>query len=164
MIRAFRLGGHPIHPAVVHFPIALWTVAVGADLAGWATGQSKWWSLGQLGLALGAAAGLLAMIAGAFDYAALPRTHPAQDTAVRHMLWMGTAWSLFVVSLAARGLPGSGPAPRWAIIAALAGFVVMVLGGWMGGQLVYRYGVGVTASNRDGIAGSDLPGNDQSGS
>ena len=28
-----RLFGHPIHPMLVHFPIALWTVAAGAYVA-----------------------------------------------------------------------------------------------------------------------------------
>jgi len=28
-----RLFGHPIHPMLVHFPITLWTVAVGAYVA-----------------------------------------------------------------------------------------------------------------------------------
>jgi len=145
MVRPIRLGGHPLHPAIVHFPIALWTVAVGADLTGWITGQRDWWFLSEVCLGLGVIAGLLAMVVGALDYAALPQRHPAQDTAVRHMLWMGTAWFLFAVSLAARGNPGSDPPPRWAIVVALVGVAVVALGGWMGAQLVYRYGVGVSA-------------------
>lgn len=153
MVRPIRLGGHPLHPAIVHFPIALWTVAVGADLAGWLAGQPTWWFMSQVCLALGVIAGLLAMVAGALDYAALPARHSAQNTAVRHMLWMGTAWFLFVISLAARGNLGSGPPPLWAIAAAMVGFAVMAVGGWMGGQLVYRYWVGVSTSSpeRDGI-------------
>lgn len=154
MLRPIRLGGHPLHPAIVHFPIALWTVAVGADLAGWLAGQPKWWFLSEVCLALGCIAGLLAMVAGALDYAVLPARHPAQDAAVRHMLWMGTAWSLFVISLAARGSLGSDPPPRWAMAVAMAGFAVMTFGGWIGGQLVYLYSVGVSTSipDRDAIS------------
>jgi len=154
----------PAGPRAEQDSTALWTVAVGADLAGRMTGQPNWWSLSQLCLVLGVVAGLLAMVAGALDYAALPQRHPAQDTAAGHMLWMGTAWCLFLVSLAARGIPGSGPAPRWAIVVELVGFAVMALGGWMGGQLVYRYGVGVHASSRDAGVGRDPPCDDQRGS
>lgn len=159
MARTIRLGGHPLHPAIVHFPIALWTVAVGADLAGWLTGQPDWWFFGKACLGLGVVAGLFAMVAGALDYAALPRRHPAQDTAARHMLWMITAWLLFTVSLVARGYGRPGPPPRWAIVAALVGFAIMAIGGWLGGRLVYRHAVGVSASSivggEDRLAASD---------
>lgn len=157
MVRPIRLGGHPLHPAIVHFPIALWTVAVGADLAGWATGQPHWWFASEVCLGLGVVAGLVAMVAGALDYAALPQRHPAQDTAVRHMLWMVAAWSLFAISLVARGIPGSGPPPPWAIAVALVGVAVMAYGGWMGGQLVYRHGVGVRTSSPDRQSRIALP-------
>ena len=39
---------HPLHPALVHFPIACWSLATLADIAGqWSTRWSFWeWSLG----------------------------------------------------------------------------------------------------------------------
>jgi uncharacterized membrane protein len=149
MLRPIRLGRHPLHPAFVHFPIALWTVTAGTDLAAWMSGQLNWWPLSEACLGLGVISGLLAMAAGALDYAALPRQHPAQDTAVWHMLSMGAAWCLFVICWVARGTPGSGPPLQWTIVVELIGFAVMVFGGWMGGQLVYHHGVGVGASSRD---------------
>jgi len=142
-MRAFRPGGHPLHPALVHFPVALWLVAVGADVAGWATRLSDWWSLGWVCLVLGVAAGLLAMTTGLLDLAALPRGHAAGDTAVRHLLVMVSAWFLFVISLAARGSNPAAPPPWWATVVAIAGGAVTVYGGWLGGQLVYRHGAGV---------------------
>ena len=75
--------------------------------------------------ALGAIAAIVAMAAGFADYVALPRAHPAADTAVFHMLAMGGAWLLFVSSLALRGLPASEAPPH--------------------GRLVYRFGVGVSS-------------------
>lgn len=143
MAWSLRLGGHPVHPLLVHFPVAAWTVAVGADAAGWITGQAVWWLISFGSQALGVLMAAVAMLAGFLDYAGLSRQHPAQDTAVWHMLAMGTAWLLFLISLAARGLPAADPPSVWATAVAVTGFIAMALGGWFGGKLVYRFGVGV---------------------
>jgi uncharacterized membrane protein len=148
MSRAIRLGGHPLHPAVVHFPIAAWTGAVGADVAAWTTGRPEIWYASQLCLTVGVVGGLAAMLTGALELIALARNHPAQDVATRHLLAMGSAWTLFVLSLVARGPYGSGSPPPWAVAIGFMAFAAMVYGGWAGGQLVYRHGVGMDESVR----------------
>ena len=138
-----KLGGHPVHPLLVHFPIALWTMGAAADVTGWALPQPWWWQISFWSQALGVASGALAMLAGVLDFAAMPRDHAGRDSAISHFLVMCTAWLLFLVSLALRGVPqGSGPS-TWAVATAIAGFATMLWGGWLGGQLVYRFGVGV---------------------
>lgn len=57
----------PVHPAIVHYPIALVTLSVVADLFGFNFGSQSlqhagWWAL--LGAGMGAAA---ALVAGLFD-------------------------------------------------------------------------------------------------
>lgn len=138
-----RLAGHPIHPMLVHFPVALWTLGIAADAGGLIAGQAWWWQLGFGCQALGVLAATLAMVAGLLDYATLPRDHPAQNTAVAHMLVMGSAWLCFLASLALRGPPRGTPSPLMALVAAAVGFVAMAAGGWLGGRLVYRFAVGV---------------------
>ncbi len=149
MSTRLRLAGHPLHPLLVHFPIALWTIAIAAELGGWAAGRD-WWAVSFDCQALGAIAAIVATAAGVADYAALPRAHPAADTAVFHMMAMGGAWLLFVSSLALRGLPASQTPPLVATAAAVAGFLVMAIGGWLGGRLVYRFGVGVSGDSPSG--------------
>lgn len=140
-----RVAGHPLHPALAHFPVALWTGALFADVfAAWFNDPQAstlgWWAL-----AAGVAAGLPAMLAGAADFARLPYGHRANDTAVAHMLAMGSAWVLFVLALALRGgRQESGVSPVVLAIEHI-GVVVMLIGGWLGGRLVYRFGVGVNA-------------------
>lgn len=143
MTVSLRLARHPLHPMLVHFPIALWTATVALDGAGWFLGQPALSTVAFGSLAAGLAVALLAMIAGALDYAAIPKQHAAQGTAVSHMLAMGSAWLLFMVSLALRGWPPREPAPVWAIAVALLGFTVMAVGGWLGGKLVYGFAIGV---------------------
>lgn len=138
-----RLAGHPLHPMLVHFPIALWTLSVAADAGGLITRNEIWWSASFACQALGLLAAVLAMVAGALDLSSLPRGHPGMDTAVAHLSVMGMAWLLYLASAALRGLPGADAPPRSAVVAGSAGFLCMVAGGWLGGRLVYRFGVGV---------------------
>jgi uncharacterized membrane protein len=137
-----RLFGHPVHPMLVHLPIALWVLATACDgltLAG--VGQA--WPLAWLCLATGLAAALPAMAAGLADFAGLEDS--AAPTATRHMTLMGLAWSAYLAALILRsdGLAvREAPVPL-AMAAGLAGFVALIAGAIQGGRLVYTLGVGV---------------------
>lgn len=138
-----RIAGHPVHPMLVHFPICSWTVAAAAEIAGWITHGEVWWQIGFAAQGLGVITATLAMVAGVADYAGLARGHPAQGTANMHMLAMGLAWLMFVTSLALRGMPTGVAPPVWASMATACGFGALAIGGWLGGRLVYGFGVGV---------------------
>jgi uncharacterized membrane protein len=131
-----RPGGHPLHPALVHFPVAFWTVGAGADLAGYAIGHADWWRFGGLCIGLGAVTGLAAILAGMREFAGLPRQHPAQDAATQHMMWALAAWSLFAFSLLMRGGVVAERPSLWAIAASLGGVAALLVTGWLGGRLV----------------------------
>lgn len=140
-----RLGGHPVHPMLVHFPIALWTVAVALDAAGWIS-PSATFPVAAFGcLAAGVVLAAIAMLAGFLDFVAIPRGHEAQGVAVSHMLAMGTAWLLFLSSLALRGWPPAPSVSPWASGVAGVGFIALAAGGWLGGKLVYGFGIGVAS-------------------
>lgn len=141
-----RLFGHPVHPMLVHLPIALWTLGTACDgltLAGVGEAARPGWLCMGLGLVLA----LPAMVAGLADFVSLPDR--AVATATRHMVLMGLAWSAYLGAvmmrsdgLAVRATPG--PA---AMALGLAGFLLLVAGAAHGGQLVYRLGVGVERSD-----------------
>jgi uncharacterized membrane protein len=138
-----RPGGHPLHPMLVHFPVACWTVGVGADLAGHASGHAGWWSFGLVCLNIGLVTGIAAILAGFLEFALLPKQHPALDTATLHMMWALVAWSLFALSLFLRSGFAAEQLSLWATAASLGGLAAMLVAGWLGGRLVYRFGVGV---------------------
>lgn len=137
-----RLFGHPLHPMLVHFPIALWTVGSLADaltLGGMEGARSIAW----LAIGTGDAVALLTMAAGLLDYGELDDA--ILPVAQRHMGLMGLAWLLYAATFVWRseGLaPGTGAilAPA---LCGFAGFVALIAGAWQGGQLVYRFGAGV---------------------
>ncbi|MEO8016850.1 MAG: DUF2231 domain-containing protein [Pseudomonadota bacterium] len=137
-----RLAGHPLHPMLVHFPIALWTCALGADVAGMFVSGVAPAGIAYGASALGCLSGFIAMLAGILDFAKLAKGSPARDTAVSHMMVMGAAWLIFLSGLALRGYPPPSPAPVAAFVLTAIGFAVMAAGAWMGGRLVYEFGVG----------------------
>jgi uncharacterized membrane protein len=142
-LTGLRIAGHPVHPALVHFPIALWTAAVACDSAS-AAGLHVDPALGYWALVAGLALSALALLAGFVDYALLDVTPAVQRTANAHMIAMCVASSLFFVAAWLRG----GPVPPGAasLACSIAGWLVLIAGGWLGGTLVYRHGVAVAAA------------------
>ena len=142
-MRTLRLGGHPLHPALVHFPVVFWTAAPCLDgLQLWGRGP-EWWRYAYWSLALGVILALPAMVAGFLDLLALGAEHPAQATAQRHMLLMGSAWSVYAVDLLLRTQGAPTPGNAWLdLCVSLSGFALLGIGAHAGAQLVYDFGVG----------------------
>lgn len=135
---------HPLHPALVHFPVACWSLATIADLASPWLGQPAWWLAGVL-LAIGTVAALAAMLAGLYEFARIPEGSPALADAHRHMLLAMTAWVLYAASLLLRLQGTTLVAPPWpALAASVAGFLCLGATGWLGGKLVYQHRIGGT--------------------
>jgi uncharacterized membrane protein len=133
---------HPLHPAMVHFPVACWSLATLADLASLWLGQPAWWLAGVL-LAIGTLLALAAMATGLLEFVRIEAGSPALRDASRHMMLAMAAWILYAASLFLR-LHGSVLiAPAWlALATSLAGFLCLVATGWMGGRLVYTHRLG----------------------
>lgn len=132
---------HPLHPALVHFPIACWSLAVLADVAGYWLGETAWrWSGGLL--TIGGAMALLAICAGLLELPHVPEG-AAMRVAYWHMGIMLLASCAFCARLLLRldGLQPLAPDGLSLLLDAV-GFGSLALGGWLGGSLVYHHGVG----------------------
>jgi len=135
-----KIGGHPIHPMLVSFPIVCFVLNFVADIIyiqnrspGWAT-ATHW----LLAIGLGFAA--LAAVAGLTDFLGDKRIQGAD--AVKHMLANVTAVVVELVNLILR-LKNPDFIASTGVI--LSGVVVLILlySGWKGGDLVFRHGIGV---------------------
>lgn len=143
----------PLHPVLVHFPIALFTVSLGADILGrLRTGGASrvlgFWCLvlATLGAALAVAAGFSDMARADLAEATHRFVHLHRD--IGSVLLAGllslTAWRWWVWHRRP-------PADRvgWPyLLAAGAVFALLVFQGWFGGQLVYGLGAGVSAAGQ----------------
>jgi len=134
--------GHPVHPAVVHFPIALLISATAADLARVA-GLTTDVHLAAILMAGGLVMGLVAMGAGLFDFTKLEET--VVPHALQHMAAVGTAWLGYAVALYLRrdALSGGTGVTTASLAMSVVSAFVLTLGGWLGGRLVYSFGAGV---------------------
>lgn len=142
--KGLRLLGHPVHALLSDFPLALLGTSLVWDVIGMLRNEGVWWAISFWDMALGVAAGVAAATAGAVDYTAIGRDDPAMASATRHMLLMGTAISLYSVALLVRG--GPSPPTGMSRISTLtlegAGLILLGVGGWFGGHLVFHHGVG----------------------
>jgi uncharacterized membrane protein len=140
-----RLFGHPIHPMLVHFPIALWTVAVGAYVASAADVTEHVDMIAKFANSGGLIMAMLAMLAGLIELRSIGSQSEAMRVATWHMMIMATVWVCFLVALMlsiSTGLDHS-TVHIAAAACALAGFLLMGVGGWYGGRLVYEFGIAV---------------------
>lgn len=150
-MKGLKLLGHPLHPALVHFPVAGWTAAVVTDALFVGLGDPLWWRISLWLLVVGVITALGAMTAGFLDLLAIPTGSPPQQRALRHLYFMGGAWTIYAVDLLVRLMvpgPGPGPVLGWLGLAlTAAGFVTLLAGTHVGAQLVYDLGVGQTGRN-----------------
>lgn len=145
MRKSLRFAGHPLHPALAHVPVGAWVAVAVWDIGAILTGDPLWWRLGYGSLALGLAASVPAAAAGFVDFLGLSNGSRPERVATYHLTAMLSAATLYLASFLVRG--GSAPPEGGARVAALAlegsGLVLLLVGGWLGGELVYRHGVGV---------------------
>lgn len=134
---------HPVHPILVHFPIAFWSFATLGDLLSLKYGERLSEITGAC-LILGTLMALVAMGGGLFDLLKIKSDSPAMKVLNQHIVFVLITWSLYASSLFLRieektliqaGILEVG--------LSVAGFICLCVTGLLGGRLVYEYGVGV---------------------
>ena len=142
-----RLRGHSAHPPLTDFPIALLAISLVWDIVAIWSGNDVWWQFAFWSQVAGLIAVLPTALTGLIEYIVLPEGHPALGTATRHMLVMITATLPYIGSVIARG--GTGAPSGTTLVVAVAlnvlGLALLMLGGWLGGELVGRHGLGTAA-------------------
>jgi uncharacterized membrane protein len=143
-MKGLRVFGHPLHAVLSDVPVGLLGTSLVWDAVGVWRGEPVWWAISFWGIALGLAAAAAAATAGFVDYAAIPQGDPAQATATRHMLFVLSALAPYATSLAVRGgpAPPSGKASAGVLLLEGLGLLLLSVGGWYGGHLVFHHGVG----------------------
>ena len=137
-----KLFGHAVHPILIVFPLGLLGTAVVFDIIYliWGSGlmaQVCYWMM-----TAGIIGGLLAAPFGFIDWMAVPNGTRAKTIGAAHGVTNVVVLLLFVASWGMRSDLPEQP-EMFASILSLAGFVLALVGGWLGGELVERLGVGV---------------------
>jgi len=139
-----RFLGHPIHAMLVHFPSALFPVSLALDVIGLVSSDSSFASAAFYTLAAGLAGGAAAALFGAIDYFKIPSSHPAWLKATFHgglnVIWLFSFAALFGARL--KGYPEARIASAGAIIVTAILVIGVVVANFLGGELVFRHGIG----------------------
>ena len=137
-----KLGGHPIYPMLVPFPIALLVATFISDLAFWGTGNLFWADTSFWLLAAGLVMGAAAAVAGFTDFFGNAQIRAIGD-AWQHMIGNLIAVVLSLLSLIIRwGDPVAGVMP-WGLVLSTVVVLILLFTGWKGGSLVYHHRVGM---------------------
>jgi nitrite reductase/ring-hydroxylating ferredoxin subunit/uncharacterized membrane protein len=137
------IKGHPIHPALIPFPIAFLLGAFAFDAAGMFLDRPGLWTTASYLALAGIGAALLAAIPGFIDYFfTVPPNSSGKRRATKHMLVNLSAVALFGVAWAMR--PDTAVRPELlTLLLEAAGAGLLTVGGWMGGTLAFRNQIGV---------------------
>jgi uncharacterized membrane protein len=146
------IGGHPIHPMLIPFPIALWVFSLVADVIYLWRGNLVWrdWIAfyALLGGIIGAA---LAAVFGIIDWLSI-KDREVKKVADWHARLNVIALLVFVASFYLRMAGGSqmvSGSYTIPVVLSVVGVILITISGWLGGELVFRHGMAV-----DGRAGA----------
>ena len=134
------LGGHPIHPMLVPFPIVLFLAALASDVAYVAEGSELWAEASKWLIGGGIVGALLAALAGFADFFGKKAIREIRD-AWLHMFANLAAVVLEVISLLLR-LADDSAAGSTGLVLSIVVALILTFSGWKGGELVFRHGVG----------------------
>jgi uncharacterized membrane protein len=147
------IGGHPIHPMIIPFPIGLWVFSLVADLIYLWRGSPVWrdWIAfyALLGGIIGAA---LAAVFGIIDWLSI-KDREVKKVADWHARLNVIALLVFAASFYLRTVGGSqwvGGSYTIPLLLSVLGVILISISGYLGGELVFRYGVAVNPQHDTG--------------
>jgi uncharacterized membrane protein len=145
------IGGHPIHPMIIPFPIALWVFSLVADVIFLWRGNPVWKDfIAFYSLLAGIIGAAMAAVPGFIDWLSL-----TDKAVVKIANWHARlnviALLVFAGSFYLRTTSGAslvGDSYTIPLALSVLGVVLISISGWLGGEMVFKHGVAVnTGSN-----------------
>ncbi len=144
-VKLFKLGA-PLHPILVHFTIALFSASLFFDAAGFllvitSLSVTGWWTL-----AAACVLTIFTVITGVISRMNLPIAEGEARSFLRSHMALGLIFFgiLLILTIWRAAIWRAGGDVSWPyLMAAIGVAVVMSIQGYLGGELVYRYGAEV---------------------
>ena len=140
---------HPIHPIIVHFPIALLSVAVFFDWLGIITGREGFRRTALHLLVVGILAGGTALLSGVLSEEAVEAAGVPEGAIEEHEEFAFFSMYAFGAVALLRWFFRNRWDETWRravyAVACVAALVLLGIAGYHGGDLVYEHGAGVKA-------------------
>jgi uncharacterized membrane protein len=141
------IQGHPIHPMLVPLPIGLLVGCLASDIA-FTVHHDPFWGQASVYLALGGfITGALAAVVGLIDFLGIAEVRRHRIAWVH---FLGNAVALVLALsrvLYSWSEPASTVLPTGITLSVLFTLILLVTG-WLGGELAYRYRIGVIDDKR----------------
>lgn len=139
------IGGHPIHPMLITFPIGLWSTSFAADVVYYFWRGSSLLLISRFLLAAGCLGAIAAAVPGIIDWLSI-KDAQVKRIANWHARLNIIALIVFALSLYLRTRAGG----HWVnyhlripFLFSFLGMILISISGWLGGELAYKHGVGV---------------------
>ena len=139
------IWGHPIHPMLIPFPIALWVFSLVADLIYLWRSNPVWEWVAFYTLAGGIVGAVLAAVFGIIDYFSI-KDRKVSSIAAWHARINVLALLVFAASFYLRTTNGArmvDDSLTTPVGLSVVGVILIMISGWLGGELVFKHGVAV---------------------
>jgi uncharacterized membrane protein len=135
-----KIGGHPIHPMLVPFPIVCFILVLVADIFFLRTNVHPWATASRILLVIGLVMAALAAVAGLTDFLGEKRIQGSD--AIHHAIANVLAVIIELVNLILRW-HNDAAIGKIGIYLSVIVVLILLYSGWKGGDLVYKHGMGV---------------------
>ena len=136
---------HPLHPALVHIPTALWPMAWIFDLFSQFRANNIFVQVAFYAGLLGLIAALPAIPTGLADWTDIRREKPAWKLGLYHMVLNIVVSILWGINLWLRGgsFQTDAATPLGMFWLSTLATVLLLISGYLGGRMIYAYGINV---------------------
>lgn len=141
---------HPLHPILVHFPIALFALSFLLDIASFIWPEFNGLVAGAFySMALGVITALLAAIPGFVDYADIRDDHSGKKYATAHMVLNLVVVGIYAINLGLRySTIHEATIDLAPFSASIVAIVLLSISGYLGGAMIYDDGISVGRHRR----------------
>lgn len=145
MLTKARIAGHPVHPMLIAFPVALYVATAVALIVYGGTHDVFWYRAAFWTNLSGVVMAVVAAVPGLVDLVTLPSRTRARTSGYIHAGLNVAALALFVISVIILGNGYYGGTLGWVapLVLSWCGVAVTVAAGWFGWTLVQTHHVGV---------------------
>ena len=128
--------GHPLHPLLTDIPIGAWSVAAACDALE-LCGVERHRDAADVAIAIGSLGAVAAAVTGLADWS--DTKDEPQRLGMLHAVLNSAALTSYIIALSAR----RGGARRLGLVASFAGYGLVGLAGYVGGELAFGMQLGV---------------------
>jgi uncharacterized membrane protein len=143
--------GHPLHPILVHVPMAMWPGALVFDLLSQLKiGGNAMVRLSFYAISFGLVVSLGAVPTGLVDWSGIKKEKPAWKIGLYHMVLNLLAAALFAVNLGLR-VQDFRDAPvvsAGKLAMSIVGTALLIGSAYLGGRMTYEYGISVARMSK----------------